>query len=132
VSELEGEGGEDGPKIAPVVEISGTEEARPEFPVRKADLRKRLGDGRLSGPCEAVEPKHALVLLIVQPAFELEEDVSPGPLHASLPDPTEVSGVSDVTHAVEKGEVRPLLFSGYCVWTSGGVVRLTMSRQVLS
>jgi len=65
VSELEGEGGEDGPKVAPVVEIPRTEEARPELPVRKAHLRKCMGDGRLPGPGETVEPEHPFVLLIV-------------------------------------------------------------------
>jgi hypothetical protein len=45
--------------------------------------------------------------------FELEEDVSPGSLHASLPVPAEVPSASDMTHAVEKGEVRSLLFAGY-------------------
>ena len=132
MSELEGEGREDCPKVAPVVEISGTEEARPELSVRKAHLRKSLCDGRLPSPGEAVEPEHALVLFIVQPVFELEEDISPGPLHAPLIVSTEIPGVSDVTHTVEKGEVRPLLFSGYYAWMGGQEVRLTMSRQALS
>jgi len=65
VSELEGEGGEDGSKVAPVVEIPGTEETRPELPVSEAHFRKRLGDGRLPGPGQAVEPEHALVSLVV-------------------------------------------------------------------
>jgi len=65
VSELEGEGREDGSKVAPVVEIPGTEETRPELPVSEAHFRKRLSDGRLPGPGEAVEPEHALVSLVV-------------------------------------------------------------------
>jgi len=113
VGELEGEGGEDRSKVASVVEVPGTEEARPKLPVGKADLRKRLGDGGLAGPGEAVEPEHVLVLLIVQPGFELGEDIPPGPLHASLSVSAEVAGAWGMIHPLEKDEVHPLLFPSY-------------------
>jgi len=112
VGELEGESGEDGSEVAPVVEVSRTEEARPELPVGKAHLRKCLGDGGLAGPGEAVEPEYALVLLIVQPGFELGEDIPPGPFHASLSVSAEVAGVWGMIHPLEKVEARPFLFSG--------------------
>ena len=54
ISELEGECREDFVEIAPVLEVSRTEEARAELSTRKARLGKRLGDGRLSRPGEAV------------------------------------------------------------------------------
>jgi len=64
VSELAGQGRENGPKVAPVIEAPRTEETPAKLSVRKAHLRKRLGDCRLSGPGETVEPEHLFVLLI--------------------------------------------------------------------
>jgi len=113
VSELEGEGGENGPEIAPVVEISRTEEARSELPICEAHLRKCLGDSRLPSPGEAVEPEHMFILFVIQPALKLEEDVSPGTLHASLPIPGEMTSVCSMMHPLEKSEARSALFWGY-------------------
>jgi len=116
VSKLEGEGGEDGSKVAPVIEVPRAEETGPQLPVRKTHLCERLSDGRLPCPGETVEPEHSLVLFILRPLFELEEDTSPRPLHASLSVATEVPGVRDVTHAVQKGEVCSILLAGYYAW----------------
>jgi hypothetical protein len=60
VCELEGEGGENILDVSPVLEISRTEETRAELPVREAGLSERLGDGRLPGPRETVQPEHTL------------------------------------------------------------------------
>ena len=111
MSELEGEGGEDGAEVAPVIEIARTKKARSELPVREARLGKRLGDGGFPGSGEAVKPEHAFVFVIIQPAFDLEEDISSSPLHASLSIPTQVSSVGGVIHPSEKGKVRSLLLS---------------------
>ena len=43
--------------------FSRAEEAGTELPVREAHLRKCLGDGRLPGSDETVEPGHVLVLV---------------------------------------------------------------------
>ena len=64
VSELEGEGGEDVLDISPGLEISRAEETRPELPVREASLSKCLGDGRLAGPRETIQPENTLVCFI--------------------------------------------------------------------
>jgi hypothetical protein len=60
IGELEGEGGEDVLNVAPVLEISRAEETRPELSIRITGLGERLGDGRLPGPRETVEPEKAL------------------------------------------------------------------------
>ena len=64
-SELEGKGGENCLEITPVLVVSRTEETRAEYSIRKADLRKRLGNCWLPSSCETVEPENALVLLVV-------------------------------------------------------------------
>ena len=113
MSELEGEGGEDRPEVAPVVEVPRTKETGTQFPVRKTHLCERLSDGRLPCPGETVEPEHSFIPLIFGPLFELQEDFSPRPLHASLSVSTEVSGVSYVIHAVETVELRSILLANY-------------------
>ena len=113
MSELEGEGGEDGSKVAPGFEIPRTEETGPELLIRKAHLCKRLGDGRLPCPGKAVEPEHPFGLIVPGPLFEVGEDISPGPLHAPLSVSTEVPGVSDVANPLEKVKVRSILFADY-------------------
>jgi len=113
VSELEGEGREDLPEVAPVVEIARTEEARAKLPVREARLCERLGNSRLSRPSETVEPVHVFILFVIEPGFKLGEDTSPGTLHASLPIPAEISGVGSMIHPSEKNKVHLTLFAGY-------------------
>ena len=132
MSELEGEGREDEPKVAPIVEIPGTEEARPELAVRKTDIRKRLGDSRFPGPGESVEPEHPFVLFIVRPVIKLGEDISPGPRHASFSIPTAVSSVCSMAHSLKKGKIRSVLFACYYTWANTRRMRLTISRQLLS
>ena len=114
MSELEGEGGEDGSKVAPVFEIPRTEETGPELLIRKAHLCKRLGDGRLPCPGKAVEPEHAFGLFVPGPLLEVGEDISPGSFHAPLSFSTEIPGVSDMTNPLEKVMVRSILFPDYC------------------
>ena len=65
MSKLEGKGGKYGSKVAPVIKISRTEEAGSKLPACKARLRKCLGDSRLSGSGEAIEPEYPLVLFVV-------------------------------------------------------------------
>ena len=113
MSELEGEGREDGSKVAPGFEIPRAEETGPELLIRKTHLCKRLGDGRLPCPGKAVEPEHPFGLIVPGPLFEVGEDISPGPLHAPLPVSTEVSSVGNMANAFEKVEVRSILFPDY-------------------
>ena len=101
VGELEGERREDHLEIAAVLEIPRTEEAGSQFSVCKARLGKCLGDRRLPGPREAVQPEDALTFLAVQPAFDLPQDLLPSSLQASLPFPTEVTRVRSVAHPLE-------------------------------
>ena len=113
MSELEGEGGENRPKVAPGFEIPRTEETGPELLIRKAHLCKRLGDGRLPCPGKAIEPEHPFGLFVPGPLFEVGEDISPGTLHALWSVSTEVPGVGDMADPLEKVEVRSILFSDY-------------------
>ena len=106
VSELEGEGWEDVLNVSSGLEISRTEETRAELPVCEATLGERLGDGRLAGPRETVQPENALVCFIGQPTFDLPQYILPRSSQASLPFPGEVSSTSSVMHSVEKGEIR--------------------------
>jgi len=106
IGKLESECWEDRLKIAPVLEVSRAEEARPEFSVRKARLGKRLGDGRFPGPGQAVQPEHPLIPFGCQPLFDLPEDVLPRAPQATLPVPTAVPSVWGVIHPIKKGEVR--------------------------
>ena len=126
VSELEGEGGEDGPKVAPVVGVPRTEEAGPQLPVRETHLCERLGDGRLPRPGKAVEPEHPFVLFIPRPLFELEKDLSSSSLHASLPVSAEISGVGDVVQPTETGQLSFTLLADYYGWVDGQGGKLTM------
>ena len=64
-------------------------------------LRKCLGDGRLPGPGEAVQPEDALALLAVQPTFNLPEDLVLRSLQAPLPFPTEITRILGMTHPLK-------------------------------
>ena len=127
MSELEGEGGEDRPKVSPGFEIPRTEETGPELPICKTHLCERLGDGRLPCPSEAVEPEHAFGLFVPGPLFEVGEDISPGPLHAPLSFSTEVPGVSDMANPLDKVKVRSILFADYYELADSQGKKLTIS-----
>ena len=126
MGELEGEGREDGPKVAPVVGVPRTEEAGSQLPIRETRLCERLGDGRLPRPREAVEPEHPFVPFIPRPLFELEKDLSPSPLHTSLPVSAEVPGVGNVIQATEAGQLSFILLANYYGWVDGRGEKLTM------
>ena len=116
MGELEGDGGEDGPKVAPVVEIPRTKEAGPQIPVRETHLRERLSDRRLPRPGKAVEPEYTLVFFIPRPLLELEQDLSPRPLHAPLSVSAEVPSLRNVTNPVKNPKVRSVLLADYYQW----------------
>jgi len=67
ICKLKGECWEDRLKVTPVLKISREKETCTKFPLREGNLGKCLGDCQLSGPHKAVEPKHALALLIGPP-----------------------------------------------------------------
>ena len=119
VGELEGEGRKDRLEVVPVLEVSRAEEAGTKPPVCEAPLGERLGDGRFPRPCEAVQPEHALVSLVRQPVFKLEEDLLPCSPQAPLPVPGTVTSARGVAHAVEKREVHRFLFAGHYTQTDG-------------
>jgi len=72
---LERERWEDHLEVTPVLEISRAKETRAKLSIREANLGERLGDGRLSGPCKAIQPEYAVVLFVLQPMFELQENI---------------------------------------------------------
>ena len=80
---------------------------------------------------QTVEPEHVLIFFVA-PGFKLGEDISPGPLHASLSVSTEVSRVGSVRHPVETREGHTLLQSSYNARKGDQGVRLTISLQFLS
>ena len=67
VCQLEGEGGEDEVQIAAVLEIAGTEERRSELTVSEDTLADRLGDRRLAGPGEPVQPEDRRLIRVFCP-----------------------------------------------------------------
>ena len=58
---------------------------------------------------------------------ELDQYIPSGPLHAPLSVTREVSGVSDATHPLEKGEVCSVLFTGYSEWAESEDEGLTIN-----
>ena len=48
-------------EVAPVFEVSRTEEAHAKLPVRKAHLSERLGDGRFARSCKTIQPEDVLI-----------------------------------------------------------------------
>ena len=64
IRELKRERWEDRLKVTPVLEISRTKETRAKFPIRKAELGKCLGNGRLAGSSEPVQPEDTLISLV--------------------------------------------------------------------
>ena len=96
IGELECEGREDHLEIAAVFEVPRTEEAGPELAVRERRLGERLGDGRLSGPGQAIQPEDTLVSFTCEPIFNILENILPRSTQASLPIPAAVSGIRGV------------------------------------
>jgi len=126
VGKLKGESWEDCFEIDPILEISRAKEARPELSVRKADLGKRLGNGRLPGPRKAIEPEHTAVLFVLQPTFELQEDICPSSPQTPPPVPRTVSGLIGVMQVFQKTAIHIFLFTSYYkMWDQKGV-RLTI------
>ena len=91
--ELEGEGREDLLKIATVLEVPRTEEGRPELSILGGCLGERLGNGRFSGPGQAIEPEDTLAPFISKPVANILEDPLPCSPQAPLSVPTSVPGV---------------------------------------
>ena len=102
---MEGERWEDFLKIAAVLEVSRTEEAGPEIPVRKHCLGERLGDGRFSSPGQAVQPENPLGPFAHRPVFDILQDTFPRSPQTPLPIPTAVSCIYGVVQSLEKDEV---------------------------
>ena len=77
VGKLKGESWKDRLEIASILEVSRAKEARAELSIREADFGERLGDGRLPCPRKTIQPEHVVVLFVLEPAFELQEDIRP-------------------------------------------------------
>jgi len=132
ICELKSERWEDPFNVIPVLEVPRAKETCSELPLRERDLGERLGDGRLSGPREAVEPENALALLVLQPIFELLQDIPPRPPQAPLPVPRAVAGPVGVMDAVQKDPFHVSLFTSYYGGSENKEARLTMSCPLLS
>ena len=102
---LEGECRENSLKIASVLGTPRAEEAGSELSVRESHFSECLGNGRFSGPGQAIQPEDALLPFIRQPMFNLPEDTLPRSPQAPLPVPTTKSSVWGMVKLVEKGAV---------------------------
>ena len=100
-------------EVAPVLEISRAKEARAKLSVGEANLGEGLGDGRLPCPCETIQPEHAVVSFILQPSFELEEDVRSSSLQAPLPVPGAIPGHVGGTNVLQKVTIFVSLFASH-------------------
>ena len=68
---LEGEGGEDEMQVATVLKVAGTEERGSKLPVGKDPLANRLGNRRLTGPGEPVQPEDRRLYEVLGPRLDL-------------------------------------------------------------
>jgi len=69
--ELDGKGGKDGVKIAPVLEVSRTEEGGTELPLCEQPLRDCLCDRALSCSRQPVEPVDGGFVEVPRPVLDL-------------------------------------------------------------
>ena len=76
--ELDSEGGEDEPEVAPIREISRTEERGPELPIREHPLCDRLSDGALPRPSQPIQPVDGRLVEIPGPESDLVQDTPAG------------------------------------------------------
>lgn len=119
ISELEGKSREYHLKIASFPKVPRAEEARSKRPVCEGDFGERLGNRRFSGSSKPVEPKHASVLLVREPPFDLEEHVLPCPLQASPLGSGSVVRRNGVVYAVQQNAVYIPLYANYCTDSDG-------------
>ena len=68
-SELDGKGGEDELEVAPVLEVSGTEEGSAEPSVCERPFRNRLRDGGLSCSSQPIKPVNRRLGKVTSPEF---------------------------------------------------------------
>ena len=132
ICKLERKCWKDSLNIAPVLEISRTKETRAKFPICERDLGKRLGNGRLPGPREAIEPEYALGLLVLQPMFELQEDFHSRSSQAPISVPRTIAGLNSAMHILQNTAVLISLFTGYYKLLGSKGAKLTMDWQLLS
>jgi hypothetical protein len=99
--------------VAPILKISRAKETRTKISLREGNLSKCLGDRRLSSSRKTIQPKHTVVLFILQPTFKLQEDTPPRSPQAPLPVPRTMSGFNGVMHVVQKDPVNVSLFTSY-------------------
>ena len=93
---LEGEGWEDLLEIITVLEIPRTEETGSKLSILEGRLRKRLGNGRFSGPSQTVEPEDTLAPFVCKPMVNILENFLPCSLQTPLSVPAEVASVRGV------------------------------------
>jgi len=75
-------------------------------------FRQTSGRWSTFRPCETVQPKHAVVLFVLQPMFQLKEDIPPGSPQVPLPLPRTVPSIIGVRHTVQKA-ILMFLFTSY-------------------
>ena len=82
--ELDGEGGKDEAEVAPVLEVSRTEEGGTKLSGCEHPLRDRLGDGALPRPSQPVQPVDGRLAKIPCPDFDLVQDGYAGSLQTTF------------------------------------------------
>ena len=126
VCELERDRREDHLKVAPVLEVSRTKEARAKDSIREASLGKCLSNGRLSGPCKTIQPKYTVVLFVLQPMFKLQKEISPCSPQTSLPVPRRVPSIGGMMYAAQETSILISLFTNYYAKPDHKGARLTI------
>ena len=82
--ELNGEGGEDEVEIAPILEISRTEERGTKPSVRERPFCDRLGDSSLACPSNPVQPVDRGLSEVPGPKFDLVQNSYTCPLETAI------------------------------------------------
>ena len=102
-------------KVAPVLEISGTEEGSTELSVREHPLGDCLSDGGFPRSGESIEPVDRRFVEVACPKFDLVQDGPASPLEATITVAVSVLDLFGVGGVVEdtrlgcrKNWVRPL------------------------
>ena len=99
--ELNGQGGEYELEVAPILEVSRTEERGTEPPVCEESLRDRLRDGGLPRPSQAIQPVDGGLVKVPCPEFDLAQDSSTCPLQATI---AVAVSILDILRAVDISE----------------------------
>ena len=82
--ELDRKGGEYEVEVAPIREVSRTEEGGTELSICECTLHNRLRDRALACPGQPVQPVDRRPVEVPCPGFDLVQDSSTGPLQTTI------------------------------------------------